>query len=60
MTMLLKISNEDAARTATVIDEEFAVGNPHPQRTTKHEIPPGRTLEVWIHASKRITIEERP
>jgi hypothetical protein len=60
MTMKIRITNEDLARTATVEDEQFVVGKPVPDRTDHVVIGPGESREFYIHAARRLTITEQP
>lgn len=58
MTMKITIKNEDAARTAVAREESFKVGESRAARTDEHVLGPGQSVELWIHASKRVTVEE--
>ena len=60
MTMKLRVTNEDAARTATVLDEQYSIGRLLPDRTDTVTLAPGESREFYIHASRRIIILEKP
>ena len=56
MTMQLKITNEDTARTALV--HTIFRGNAPPV-SEPVEIPPGKSLVVWVHAGQDIRVVEK-
>lgn len=58
MTMRLTIKNEDAARTAVVVTEDFQMGNPLPSCANIDTLTPGKSCEVYIHASRRVVVTE--
>lgn len=59
MTMLVRITNEDKERTARVEVQEFEIGKPTPKDSSITDLGPGEGAGFYIHASKRIIIEER-
>ena len=60
MTMKIVVKNEDAARTAEVLDQQFEIGKTTPSREDAATLAPGESREFWIHASRRLIISERP
>lgn len=62
MTMRLTIKNEDEHRTATLQSYRF---NPSdeaessvPAHQTLIEIPPGKTVECWVHEHLKVVVRE--
>ena len=60
MTMKITVKNEDAARVAEVLAEEFKIGDPTPAGSQRVTIQAGQEQAFWIHASKRLVITEDP
>jgi hypothetical protein len=58
MTMQLKITNEDTARTALVYTINRGGA---PPVSTPDKLAPGKSMVVWVHNGKDIRIvEEQP
>jgi len=61
MTMKITVTNADALRVASVVEEEFAlpIGNA-PQTVTRRScsLNAGESRDFWIHASRRLLVSE--
>ena len=59
MSMKISVKNEDQARTATVVVEDFRIaGEPDPVFSYNKSIGPGESAEFWIHSTKRLVVTE--
>ena len=60
MTMLIVVKNGDHARTAKVREEEYEIGRAEPTRVLHTNIAPLSEQSFYIHASRRLIVEEDP
>ncbi len=58
MTMRLRIKNEDGQRTAVVTTVDL--GGDARKGAGSFELKPGQETEVYIHAGRRMHVEEKP
>ena len=60
MTMKIDVKNDDSERAATIIEEDYTIGNPSPTRSYKIRLAPKESRTFYIHASKQLIIKEIP
>lgn len=60
MTMELTVTNKDLGRTASVRVQDFDKDKVGPVGESNQRLGPGESATFWIHAGRRLLIDEVP